>query len=170
MSKQSHIVALAAVFALTSVSMITAAQRWSDRVSDQQVRDLLGHIDTRNKSFGASFDRAVDRSQMNGSRAETEINQSVKDFKQATSRLRARVDDRLANETDIEGVLRPASSIDRFMTANPLDASAQRDWQNLRRDLDELARLYRVTWYWSSSQYLRSERTVVGTSTRVYIR
>jgi hypothetical protein len=156
MSRMSHIVALAAVFALTSVSVIAAAQRWSNRVSDQQVRDLLGHIDTRTKSFSASVDRAADRREINGSRAEAAIKRSGKDFKQTTDRLRDRMSDRGATNTDLEDVLRQASVIDHFMTANPLDASAQRDWQNLRRDLDELAHMYGVTWYWSSSQYLRS--------------
>jgi hypothetical protein len=80
----------------------------------------------------------------------------VTDFKQATDRLRDRVSEGRADSTDVTGVLRPGSSIDQFMTAHPLNASAQRDWQNLRRDLDELAHAYGVTWYWSSSQYLRS--------------
>jgi hypothetical protein len=151
-----HIVALAAVFALTSVSVISAAQRWPNRVSEQQIRDLLRDIDTRTKSFTASFDRAVNRSPINGSGAEAAINQSVKDFKRTTDGLRERVSHQDADNTDVEDVLRHASSIDRFLTANPLDASAQRDWQNLRRDLDELARMYGVIWYWSSSQYLRS--------------
>jgi hypothetical protein len=156
MSRISHLVALAVVFALTSVSAITAAQRWTSRVGDQQVRALLSHIDTRTDSFVASFDRAVDRSAINGSWGEAKINQSVKGFKQASDRLRERASDQGANNSDVEGVLRHASSIDQFMTANPLDASAQRDWQNLRRDLDQLARTYGITWYWSSSQYLRS--------------
>jgi hypothetical protein len=155
MTRMSHIVALGAALALASVAVITAAQRWSN-LTDQEVLDLLGHIDTRTKSFSASFDRAVNRSEINGSRAEAAINQSVKDFTQATDHLRDRVRDRRANNTDVEDVLRHASALDRFMTANPLDASAQRDWQNLRRDLDGLARTYDVTWYWSSSQFLRS--------------
>jgi hypothetical protein len=51
-----------------------------------------------------------------------------------------------AHNSDVEAVLKHASSIDRFLTANTLDASAQRDWPNLRRDLDELARMYGVIW------------------------
>jgi hypothetical protein len=160
MNRVSHLVALAAAFALTSVSAITAAQRWPDRLADQHVRALLSHIDTRTDSFIASFDRAVDHNRINGSRAEAKVNQSVKNFKRASDRLRERASERAATTTDVEDVLRHASPIDQFMTANPLDASAQRDWQNLRRDLDQLARTYGITWYWSSSQYLRSRSTI----------
>jgi hypothetical protein len=67
----------------------------------------------------------------------------VKDFKQTIDGLHKRASHHEA-DTDVEDVLRHASSIDRFMTANRLDASAQRDWQNLRRALDELERMYGV--------------------------
>jgi hypothetical protein len=51
MTKRSHIVALAAVFALTGVSVIVAAQQRPNRVSDQQVADLLSRLDTGIAAF-----------------------------------------------------------------------------------------------------------------------
>jgi hypothetical protein len=149
MSAGRYIVVLAAVFAVTGVSVIVAAQ---PRVSDQQVRGLLNRIDTGTESVRASLDRAVEHSRINGGQTKAEVNQSVKDFKLATDRLHDGVNDRQVGTATVEDVLRRASSIDRFMTANSLDASAQRAWHNLRRNLDELARAYDVTWYWSGSQ------------------
>jgi hypothetical protein len=153
MSARRHIVILAAVFALTSVGVIVAAQ---PRVSDQQVRELLSRIDTGTESVRASLDRAVKDSRINGGQTKAEVNQSVKDFQLATGRLHDGVNDRQVGTAAVEDVLRRASSIDRFMTANSLDASAQRAWHNLRRNLDELARAYDVTWYWSGSQNRRA--------------
>ena len=74
------------------------------------------------------------------------------DFKQATSRLRDRVNDRRSDAAAVEDVLKPAAIIDTFMTSNQLDASVQRDWQDLRRELDELARMYGVTWNRTASR------------------
>ena len=74
-------------------------------------------------AFRASFDQAIDRSRINGSRAEDDINQTVNDFKQATDRLRDRVQNRRAGVTDVEDVLRRASMIDGFMTSNALEAA-----------------------------------------------
>jgi YMGG-like Gly-zipper len=156
MTRRSHIVALAAVFALAGVSVIVAAQQRPDRVSDQQVGDLLRRMDAGIAAFRTSFDRAIERSPINGSRAEEDINQSVNDFKQAADRLRDRVQNRRAGATDVDDVLRRASSIDRFMTSNALDGGAERDWQSLRGDLDELARAYGVTWNWTGSQNVPS--------------
>ena len=152
MTRRSHIVALAAVFALAGVSVIVAAQQRPNRVSDQQVGDLMRRMDAGIAAFRASFDQAINRSRINGSRAEEDINQSVNDFKQATDRLHDRVQNRRAVTTDVEDVLRRASLIDGFMTSNPLEAAAERDWRSLRSDLDELARAYGVTWNWTGSQ------------------
>jgi hypothetical protein len=156
MSKRSHIVALAAVFALTGVGVIGAAQQRPNRASDQQLGALLSRIDRSIATFRTSFDRAIDRSRINGSRAEDDINQSVSDFKQATERLRDRVQDHRAGAADVEDVLRRASVIDGFMASHALDATVARDWQSLRGDLDELARAYGVTRNWTGSQGVQS--------------
>src|SRR6185295_4683156 len=81
-----------------------------------------------------------------------EIGRSVDDFKQATARLRDRVNDRRSDAAAVDDVLQPATIIDTFMTGNQLDASVQRDWQDLRRELEELSRLYGVTWNRTGSQ------------------
>jgi hypothetical protein len=155
MSKRSHIVALAAVFALTGISVIGAQQR-PDRATDQQIGALLSRIDGGIATFRSSFDRAIDHSRINGSRAEDDINQSVSDFKQATERLRDRVQDRRAGAADVEDVLRRASVIDGFMASHALDVTATRDWQRLRGDLDELARAFGLTRNWTGSQGVQS--------------
>src|SRR4029450_8117019 len=118
MSTRSHIVALAAVFALTGVSVIGSAQQRPTRANDQQIRALLSRIDGSIATFRTSFDRAIDHSRINGSRAEDDINQSVSDFKQATERLRDRVQDPRAGAADVEDVLRRASVIDGFMASH----------------------------------------------------
>ncbi len=150
MKKLGPIAALAAALALASGGMAAAAQQ-PTRSSDQQVKDLLSRIDERTDTFRSSFDRAIDRNTINGSRAEDQINQSVKDFEEATDRLRDRVNARRAGTVDVEEVLSRASLIDTFMTRNQLDASAEDDWQDLRQDLDQLAYVYGVTGNWTLS-------------------
>jgi hypothetical protein len=152
MTRRSHVVALATVFAITGAGAIVVAQQRPIRVDDQQARNLLSRLNTSMLTFRASFDQAIDRSRINGSRAESDINLSVNDFQQATDRLRDRVVNRQANAADVEDVMRRAGVIDRFMTSNTLGAAAERDWTSLRGDLDELARAYGVTSNWPGSQ------------------
>jgi hypothetical protein len=143
-----RIVVTAAVLTIMSASMAVAAQQRPYRVSDQQVKDLVSRIDTRTDAFRASFDRAVDRTRIDG---EDQI-QFVKNFEQATDRLRDRVNSRRSGTADVEDVLRRASLIDSFVTAHHQNTALGDEWQALRNELDELARAYGVTWDWTSSQ------------------
>ena len=144
-------VALAAVFLFAAISLSVAAPQQPSRLSDQQLKDVLSRIQTRTDTFRGSLGRAIDRNPINGSQAEERINQSVKDFEQASDRLRDRVNDGRSSTADVEEVVGRASIVDNFMTANQLEAAAQRDWQALRLDVDGLARAYGVTRTWASS-------------------
>jgi len=150
MKKLGPIAALAAALALASGDMAVAAQQ-PTRSSDQQVKALLSRIDEGTETFRSSFNRAIDRNPINGSREEEQINQAVKDFAEAADRLRDRVNDHRAGTEDVEEVLSRASLIDGFMMRNQLDASAEDDWQDLRQDLNQLAHVYGVTRNWTFS-------------------
>ena len=147
-------VALAAM-SLSIVCMAAAAPQQPIRVTDQQVRELLNRIDARTETFRLGFDRAIERSRLSGSRAAEEIGRSINDLKQATVRLRDRVNLRRSDAVAVEDVLRPAAVIDTFVMGNQLGAPVERDWQDLRRDLDELARAYGVAWNATASQTRR---------------
>lgn len=151
MSSVRHTVVLAASLALTSINVTAVAQQRPYRVSGQQVHDGLNRIDARTATFRLSFNRAIERSRLRGSRTADEIDRSLDDLTQATARLRDRVNDRQSEDT-VDAILEPATIIDAFMTANQLDASVQRDWQELRRELEELARMYGVAWNRTGSQ------------------
>jgi len=148
----TRVVALAAVFLLTTVSPGVAGQQQPSRLSDQQVKDLLSRIQMRTDTFRGSLEQAINHNPINGSQAEGRINQSVKDFEQSSDRLRDRVNDRRSSTADVEEVLRRASVVDGFMTGHQLEAAAERDWQALRLDLDALARGHGVAWSWTGSR------------------
>ncbi len=156
MTRPSQIVALAVMLTLAGVGATAAAQPQPTRASDQQVEDLLARMHADIDTFRSSLDRAIDRDPINGTRAEEDINRAVKDFKEAADRLKDRAHDRQAGTVDAEDVLRRASVIDAFMTANTLDTAVQRDWQTLRGELDQLARAYGVSSRWAGPQYVKA--------------
>ena len=158
MIRARQAVVLAAASVLTIVG-VTAAQQQRTRVSDQQMQDVSNRIDARAETFRLSFASAIDRSRIRGSRAADDINRSVDDFKQATSRLRDPGTDRRADATDVDDVLQSATIIDTFMTGNQLNSSVQRDWQDLRREVEELARVSGLTWNRTGSPTTRSVAT-----------
>lgn len=115
------------------------------RVSDSQVQTLLNRIETRSDKFRTTFDVALDRSRLNESNREENANEFVKDFENLTDVLRRRFDDRTSVDTDVSNVLVRASRIDDFMKRNlRREPAAQRDWQNLRTDLNLLSNYYNL--------------------------
>jgi DNA-binding TFAR19-related protein (PDSD5 family) len=146
-----HVVGLAVALAVASAGLAMAGQQRPYRLSDQQLKDLVNRIETHRDTFNTSLKRAIDRSSINGSPAEDQIDSSVRMFQQATDSLRDRVNDRQSDTADAENVLRRATSLDDFMMRNQLDASARNGWQALRLDMSDLARAYGITWNWNAA-------------------
>jgi hypothetical protein len=141
------------LLALTMVSLGLAgsaeAQRRPYRINDRQVDTILRRIETNADRFRVSVDAALDRSRLNGTASEDQINNFIRDFEQATDTLRSRFNGRTSVAADVENVLSRAAYIDQFMTSTRLSNRAQSDWQLLRTDLDALANAYSVTWDWN---------------------
>jgi len=146
-----HAVVLAVGLAVASAGMATAGQQRPYRVSDQQLKDLVDRIGTHNDAFRGSFERALDRSPIKGSPTADQADRSMKDFSQAADLLRDRVNDRQSGASDAENLLRRASAIDSLMTRFQFETTAQRDWQALRLDMNDLTRAYGIAWNWSAA-------------------
>ena len=108
--------------------------------NDGQMQQLLDSIERRTDRFRDRLDSELDNSRLNGSRREDNINQFVRDFEQATSRLRDRFNKRESVDDDVREVLNRASRIDNFLRRRRLGEGVESDWARLSQDLDKLAR------------------------------
>jgi len=138
---------------LAGLGFTAEAQRRPYRVTDQQVQQLIQRIATRTDVFRSSIDATLDRSRYDGTRAEDNINSFIGDFENATNQLRDRFNSRQSVAADVQQVLDRAAVINSFMQRNRLGVRAERDWASLRVDLNELARVYGVTWNWTTPTY-----------------
>jgi polyhydroxyalkanoate synthesis regulator phasin len=120
-------------------------------LGDVQLRQLIRRIETRTDTFRATVDTALDRGRYDGTRAENNVNQFIRDFEAATDQLRDRFNSRNSATGDVENVLRRANYIDDFMRRNNLSRRAQNEWSVLRTDLNELASAYSVAWNWDTN-------------------
>jgi predicted glycoside hydrolase/deacetylase ChbG (UPF0249 family) len=120
------------------------------RVTDKQVEELIHRIEAQSDAFRKSLDSALDKSRLDGTRREDDINAFVKDFYKETKQLHEHFDSHKSTTGDVQTVLNRAAQIDQFMRRNRLkrDGEAQREWAQLRSLLDELAGLYSVNWRW----------------------
>jgi hypothetical protein len=127
---------------------IASAQRDSYRPGTAEVDQLLRRIDRESAQFRASLYAALDRSQLDGTAQEDNINEFVRNFEIATATLRDRFRQRTDVSSQVSEVLNRAAFINRFMERHRLAQTAEQDWANLRSDLDQLARYYNVEARW----------------------
>jgi len=118
------------------------------RVTDKEVEEIIHRIEHQSDVFRQSLDTALDKSRFDGSRREDDINAFVKEFYKETKTLHDHFDHHKSTTSDVQTVLDRAAQIDQFMRRNRLRKPAQNDWSILRSNLDELARVYNVTWRW----------------------
>lgn len=119
-----------------------------NRVGDKDVKTLLGRIESAADRFRKSVDAALDRSIVDGTGREDDLNGYIHEFERATDKWKSHFGDHDTAAADAEEVLNRAQAIDDFMAEHPLTDRAQQDWASLRVTLDELARAYNVTWSW----------------------
>lgn len=153
MNRIRRIFSVALVLALAGLSMTAQAQRRPYRITDRQVEQLITRIENRTNTFRSTLDATLDRSRIDGTREEDDINRLVGDFENATNQLRDRFNSRRSAAADVQNVLDQASLIDSFMRRNRVGVRAERDWASLRVDLNELARVYGVSWRRDNSTY-----------------
>ena len=119
--------------------------RRNGRLSDHErrvLRDVARRIDDRSRSFQRNVDRALDRSRIDDTRREDNINDRVRDFRRAAERFRDRAGDsnNINNSRgEAQQLLNSAAQIDRLMRRVRLDGRAQSDWSQIRADLRTVA-------------------------------
>jgi len=140
-----HVLILVASFAV-----VAQAQDTPYRLNDKEVKKLMAQLKKDTGRFRKSFDSSLDRSRLNGSHREDDINRFLKHHEAATERLYSRFKDNTSVGADVEAVLDGANEIDQFMTRRLASERAERDWAEVRQDLRRLAEAYNVSWRWWS--------------------
>src|SRR6185369_2497846 len=114
------------------------------KISEPDLKDLLGRIDADTDRFAKSADKALDKSGFNKSAREDELNAHLKRLKTATEALKN--DHTAANaKSNFETVLHHGVAIENFLRRNPLDG-VEEEWTALRSDLGDLASGFNITW------------------------
>jgi hypothetical protein len=158
---------MAFAFVITCLCAATRAQAQvvgqPYRLNDKEVERILHRIENQANKFRHSLDAALDRSRLNGSNREDDINAFIKTFDEQTKRLHDRFDDHKSVAADVEAVLNSATSIDQFMRRQDLRDRAEKDWSTLKASLDDLATAYNVTWRWEALAPLAPATEITGT-------
>jgi predicted glycoside hydrolase/deacetylase ChbG (UPF0249 family) len=141
-------VAISLVLAALAANAAGQLEGQPYRISDREVTRLLDRIKNKTGGFRQSLKNALNKSRLDRTRREEDINAFVKAFEEDTKRLDDHFDHHKSTVADVDSVLQRASRIDTFMTLHPLDTRTQAAWATLRSDLEQLASAYNITWRW----------------------
>jgi hypothetical protein len=147
MNTMKSVITAALVLVLAGIGMSVQAQSMSD-MSSQRLAQLVRRLETSSDRFSNSLDAALDRSFLDGSMREDNVNALIDVFEYETDLLRERVEAGEAVAGDVEAVLIRGMRLERFMQRHRLTPRAQRDWAAVRSDLNALARAFNVVWVW----------------------
>lgn len=120
----------------------------SNRLRDSELNQLIQRIETSGARFQSSVTDAFSRSRYDRTNADVNMNDDVRDFKNATAQLRNQHNARQPVADDVERVLALARPIDTFMRSNQLTNRAQNDWSTLKNELNTLAGAFNVSANW----------------------
>lgn len=137
---------LSVLILVTLLTMSTLAQRTT--VIRTNVNQIIRNLETDTDTFKSSLDKALDHSALDGTQAEDEINEYVKQFEHATDKLKDKAEDQKYAPNLAREVLIRGRSINTFMRKHRLGGDAENDWARVRNDLSQLAAGYRINWRW----------------------
>ncbi len=119
--------------------------RGNGRYDDRGLRDSVHRLDRLAKDFEKDMDRALDHSRTNGSRREDDINNQVRQFRNAVGDLKSRVGngrDLNRSENEARRVLQEANDLDRFAGRRGFDGRTASEWSQIQQELRYISNVY----------------------------
>ena len=114
------------------------------RYDDRYLRDSVHRLDRLAKDFERDMDRALDRSRVDGTRREDQINNQVHDFRRAVGDLKSRVGngrDLNRSMNQAQRVLALADQLDRF-GGRRFDSRTASEWSQIQSELRNISDIY----------------------------
>jgi hypothetical protein len=139
---------LVVLLLVLTVMGIADAQRRGPRgraYTRAEVNDLIKAAEDRSDRFVRLFDRAMDKSALDGTHREDRMNERCKDLEKAMDKLRSEFDRKesyIETKPEMTEVLRIASDINGVMIHRKVRADVEAEWVALRRQLNILASVY----------------------------
>jgi hypothetical protein len=144
-------VALAVVCSVCALSTEAGAQRRRPPrprgYTKAQVGVIITRVENRSDEFVRNFDAALDRSGLDGTRREDNLNERARNLERSLDDLRREFDRKesyLATRPEVARALRIATEINQVMKRRRMGAETERRWTMLRVELNTLADVYNL--------------------------
>jgi hypothetical protein len=154
MMSSLRFIVLAAGLSLASTSgAVTARATQPNQQTDQQTLNLIDRLNRDARQFDRLVDTAMGRDPYrpsNPTQAESDVDDFVNQLTDTARHLREHVVRRQVIDSDVQEVMIRGARIDEFMRRNRFSSEVQSSWTTVRRELDDLAQTFNLSWNWSS--------------------
>jgi hypothetical protein len=123
----------------------SAASADRHRYPRERVRAIAHDLDDRTDRFRALLDRSLDKSPLDGTRREDELNKQAQRLAKQASDIRHELDrreDYWEVKNDVASALDAGRDINRTMRARKFARETEREWDTVRTELNNLAAVY----------------------------
>ena len=117
------------------------------RYSKSDVDRIIKRVETNSDEFKDAFDKALDRSRLDGSSLEDQLNRQVKQFESELDDLRDEFDKHDSwweTRDNVQEVRRQADEVNRLMRNVRMGAGVEAKWIAVRVDLNKLLGIYNL--------------------------
>ncbi len=139
---------LCALAVLLIVAGDAAAQdRYRKKYNKKQVDNIIRQLESSSNDFRRDFDRALDRSRIDGTEREDNFNARVKRFENSLDTLRGefnRRDDWWESRNNVQQMLEAAKPVSVMMSNRRLGGNLESQWRRMRRNVNKLAGTYNL--------------------------
>lgn len=138
---------LSLVFSCIAVAALTShpATAQVARPSDKAVTGLIEGVQKSVKAFEKSLDSDLRKGTIRGATTEVNVQNYLNDFDTEIDRLRDRFKPKYSASAEVQGVLRTANGIERFVKSQPPSFKGRSEWDVAAASLNQLAGAYAAT-------------------------
>lgn len=145
----NYFAGLIAVLAiLVFVGGVNAQGRARGRVYTKgQVGKIINRVDKSTDNFSRNYDKSLDRSHLDGTNREDELNRRAKDLRDSAKKLRNNFFNRSSWEEsreDVTNCLSIAADLNANVRNNHYGRKTENNWRNVVRELNTLAQVYNI--------------------------
>ena len=138
----------AAMFLTLGFTAAAAQGRYRGRAyAKADVNRIIQRVENSSDALRKAVDANLDRSRLDGTRREDDINEQVKQLENALDELRREFDRRdtwRETRREVEQVMRQSDEVNAIFRRLRFHAAVEAQWRNVRADLNRLAGIYNL--------------------------
>lgn len=139
-------------FFLSLLLVVAARAQAPPTINEQDLRQLLGRLDTHAEELRSNYRKALNRSTLRGAEQAEYVDRFADELQRLTDRMKSRSADQKPFIPLIQQVLNRGVYLESDFSRSELGPAVEGSWQKLRQDLDQLAQGFGIPTRWPTQQ------------------